>query len=71
MPTQLQAPKRTWTVAETAHAVGIHYWTLLQSVNRGDIEATRICRRWFFTRPDLVKWLGREKAEAIFGRETN
>lgn len=59
--------KRIWSYQEVAAIIGVHPRTILNEINRGKLKSGRAGIKHIITLPDLVAYLGEERAQALFG----
>ena len=59
--------RRTINLAEVSRRMGIAKHAVKKVMMNLGVEPIRATRTILFTRPDLVKWLGEERVQELFG----
>jgi len=60
---------RTFTISDVAAALKVHHETIRSEIKRKRLMATRVGKIYVITMPDLERYLGEERARAIFEEE--
>jgi excisionase family DNA binding protein len=45
------------SIAQVSEATGFHEMTVWKAIQRRDLKATKVARRWKIRRSDLASWL--------------
>lgn len=61
---------RLYKRAEIARRIGMDSKMILPEFLSGRLPGVKIGANWLATIDDLAKWLGRERAEMLFGDES-
>jgi excisionase family DNA binding protein len=61
---------QTLSLAEAAFVLGVHRLTLRAAIERGEIRAVRVGRRWLVPRSAIADFLGGQFTDGVPGPRT-